>query len=121
VNGVNGLVILPDEWISPSQHVFTPGFHNYGGVNVYTAEEWLTMQEAGAIFLPAEGLFNGENLYAAREWGCYWTSTAVYYAQEHKYYANHLIFNGYGTISPGVVYCALNGYAVRPVLDEKQD
>lgn len=119
VDGVNGMVILPDSWTRPSQLAFAHGFHGYNGVNVYTAEEWLQMQEAGAIFLPAEGLFNGESLYADREWGCYWTSTIVYYAQEQADYVKHLTFTGQGVISAGVQYCYLNGYAVRPVLDKQ--
>lgn len=121
VNGVHGMVILPDDW-TPSQDVtYTPGFHNYGNVNVFSAEEWLTLQEAGAIFLPAEGVFNGEYLFGARELGYYWTSTAVYYAQEQDYYVNHMTFSGRGMIETDVVFCVLNGYAVRPVLEERHD
>ena len=121
VNGVHGMVILPDDWTSSQNVVFTPGFHNYSDINLFTAEEWLTLQEAGAIFLPAEGTFNGENLYGAREWGFYWTSTVVYYAQEQNYYTNHMYFSGRGAIDTRVDYCYLYGYAVRPVLDIKHD
>ena len=120
VDGVNGLVILPDEWTRPSSLAFDYGFHGYRGVNVYTAEEWQLMQEAGAIFLPAEGCFNGENLYGPHEYGFYWTSTVVYYAQEQAYYTNHLCFSGQGMINIRVDYCYLFGNAVRPVLDELQ-
>lgn len=121
VNGVNGLVILPDEWTPPQDVTFTYGFHNYSNANVFSAKEWLTLQEAGAIFMPAEGIFNGEYLYGDREWGGYWTSTAVYYAEEKTYYVNHMSFSGYGMIDIDVVYCALDGYAVRPVLEERHD
>ena len=121
VNGVHGMVILPDEWTSSRDVTFTPGFHNYSNVNVFSAEEWMTLQEAGAIFLPAEGLFNGENLYAAREWGCYWTSTVVYYTEERNYYINHMTFSGSGMIDIDVIYCVLDGCTVRPVLEELHD
>ncbi|MBO7101199.1 MAG: hypothetical protein J6V98_04170 [Bacteroidales bacterium] len=119
VDGVNGMVILPDEWTRPSSLAFNHGFHNYGS-NVYTKEEWQLMQEAGAIFLPAEGCFNGENIYGPHEYGFYWTSTIVYYAQEQSYYTNHMCFSGRGVIDIRVHYCYLYGYAVRPVLDELQ-
>ncbi len=67
VNNVNGIVILPDEWETPAGLTLT---------NTYTADQWTTMEEAGAVFLPAAGLFSkGKSLDFIGEKGFYWSST----------------------------------------------
>ena len=59
VNGVNGLILLPDNWSCPVGVTFKTGFHSKNGVSYYayyqtfTAEQWNKMESAGAIFLPA--------------------------------------------------------------------
>lgn len=68
VAGVKGLVILPDEWNASAL------------VSTYTAEEWTTMEVAGAVFLPAAGQMSTtyEDYTATTtftETGAYWTST----------------------------------------------
>lgn len=120
VDGVNGMVILPDNWTRPAQLVFKHGFHSYNGTNVYTAEEWLQMQEAGAIFLPAVGCFNGENIFGEKDYGFYWTSTIDYdHGTSGEYvYVYGLMFNGAGALECNTTNRSCHGYAVRPVLDE---
>lgn len=57
VNGVNGWILLPDNWSKPASITFTSfddGARAYTA-NVYTASEFSTMQTAGAVFLPATG------------------------------------------------------------------
>jgi len=54
VNGVHGCVLLPDEWICPSGLVFVPQSFNWN-INVYTEQQWMQMEENGAVFLPASG------------------------------------------------------------------
>ena len=91
VNGIPGLVILPDNWHTPFELSFRPfgtsqrQVYNY---NQFTAEEWDMMDKAGAVFLPAAGerymktsstgerklvveysTYNGD--------GRYWTSTSA--------------------------------------------
>lgn len=68
VAGVKGLVILPDEWNAS------------GLLSAYTAEEWTTIEAAGAVFLPAAGQMSTtyEDYTATTtftETGAYWTST----------------------------------------------
>ena len=57
VKGEKGLILLPDDWVQPEGiPVFQPvtkGAHYEN--NVYTAEQWATMEDAGAIFLPCRG------------------------------------------------------------------
>ena len=61
VNGVNGLILLPDEWTLPEGILFKNGLANdagsefYATVNNYTASEWSKMEANGAVFLPAAG------------------------------------------------------------------
>ena len=55
VNGVQGMILLPDEWAG-SALVLTPeyGREQYAN-NVYTLEQWTAMEAGGAVFLPAAG------------------------------------------------------------------
>ena len=79
VNGVNGLILLPDEWECPAGVSFKSGFASSGGEQYfakyqsYTASEWQKMERAGAAFLPAAGYKNGVPLLFVGSFGCYWT------------------------------------------------
>lgn len=78
VNGVNGMILLPDNWTLPDGLSFTSG--NSAWVNVYDTDQWLKMERAGAVFLPASGSRAGDNLpTAAGANGLYRSSTAAYY------------------------------------------
>ena len=61
VNGVNGLVFLPDNWRCPAGVTFNSGFHSeysveaYGQHQTFSAEQWSKLEFAGAVFLPAAG------------------------------------------------------------------
>lgn len=60
VNGIYGLVLLPDGWNNTSEVTMVYG-HNYGddNVNSYTVAEWEALEALGAVFLPGAG--NYEN------------------------------------------------------------
>ena len=93
VNGVPGLVLLPDCW-SEDAIPFRPGIINFDSidwsiaetysplkyaVNSYSASQWSMLEEHGAIFLPAAGnrseysyeIFTNES----SKFGHYWSST----------------------------------------------
>lgn len=95
VNSITGIILLPDNWVTPSGLVFndfatkeffwvkayqeysddTEEFH-YSD-NVYTSDDWLKMESAGAVFLPAAGDRIDQwspdmNIYSS---GRYWSST----------------------------------------------
>ena len=56
INGVGGLIILPDNWTLPSGCSFTSGLASSNGDwtrNSYTFAQWTQMEAAGAVFLPA--------------------------------------------------------------------
>jgi hypothetical protein len=75
VNGVNGMILLPDTWTLPAGLTFTPG--NSDWANVYNLEQWAQMEASGAVFLPAAGTRAGQPVYEVGTHGRYWTSSSV--------------------------------------------
>ena len=81
VNGVNGLILLPDNWTCPVGVTFKSGFHSSYGVDYYaayqtfTAEQWAKLESAGAVFLPAAGDRDGSDVEAVQHYGFYWFAT----------------------------------------------
>ena len=79
VNGVYGLVLLPDKWKTPQGLVF-----KHSNPNEYSESEWEQMEANGAVFLPAAGSRNG-NFFppgdVLERLGAYWSSTIA----EFKY------------------------------------
>ncbi len=81
VNGVNGLIFLPDNWTCPAGVTFKSGFHSNCGVDYYaayqtfTAEQWSKLESAGAVFLPASGYRDGSKVHGVRGGGSYWSAT----------------------------------------------
>ena len=63
VNGINGLIVLPDEWECPDGITFKSGLstltpaeeEHYGLHQSINANQWAEMEQAGALFLPAAG------------------------------------------------------------------
>ena len=76
VNGVTGLVFLPDNWTLPSGCSFTSGTSNAFTANTYTTSQWSAMESAGAVFLPAAGDRYGTSVYHVGSYGSYWSSSA---------------------------------------------
>ena len=84
VNGVNGVIFLPDQWTDPKPDgvEFTSGVASSSGidyyktVNEYTATQWIEMEKSGAVFLPAAGGRYGTSVYYVGYYGLYWSSTA---------------------------------------------
>lgn len=75
VNGMRGLVLLPDEWIQPAGVSFIPGFFNYFA-NIYYTNQWIELENHGAVFLPFAGTREGNVATNERTIGAYWNSTA---------------------------------------------
>ena len=81
VNGMNGLIFLPDSWTCPSGVTFKSGFHNNYGVDYYaayqtfTADQWSKLESAGAVFLPAAGHRKGSRVYGVQGDDFYWSAT----------------------------------------------
>jgi uncharacterized protein (TIGR02145 family) len=81
VNGVNGLILLPDNWTCPSGITFKSGFHSsysvdyYAAYQTFTAAEWSKLESAGVVFLPAAGNRYGSYVYLVQYYGFYWSAT----------------------------------------------
>lgn len=107
VNGVNGLIILPDNWKAPQGIIFKPSFHHEQSIEAYrqyqtlTAEQWAILEQSGAIFLPAALSRIGTVVNSIPTYGHYWTSTIDDgFTRCHFYlYSNEA---GVGTCSPYV-------------------
>lgn len=52
VNGISGMILLPDGWQLPSGITFTAGATSYSK-NTYSTTQWKTMETVGAVFLPS--------------------------------------------------------------------
>ena len=93
VNGVNGLILLPDSWICPAGVTFKSGFYSNYGVDYYaayqtfTAAEWSKLESAGAVFLPAAGYRYGSIVDYVQDSGYYWSAT-----EDNSYDAYALLF-----------------------------
>lgn len=75
VNGVNGMIILPDDWTSPTSAIsFVSGTNSYS-VNSYSLAQWEILESTGAVFLPAAGNRYNRDVWHAGEHGNYWSST----------------------------------------------
>lgn len=114
VNGANGLIILPDNWINSTYTLNSPNSPdaNYTN-NVISATNWITLESGGAVFLPAAGERYGTTGVMLLNSNGYYLS-ATYYNNDRVY---NLSFN-YGGVTPND-YGTLrySGHSVRLVQD----
>lgn len=83
VSGQVGIIFFPDEFEMPA-NVTAPAEHSINNTvpyatNIYNANDWALMEEAGCVFLPALGCKNAvDNTMVVVDYlGCYWTSTYI--------------------------------------------
>ena len=74
VNGVGGMIILPDNFKKPSDISWTYQANNWT-TNTYTTEQWATLEALGAVFLPASGGRDGADVAGVQYGGNYWSSS----------------------------------------------
>jgi len=72
---MKGLVLLPDKWELPQGCQFRFGVADGYGTNKYSVEQWMAMEGAGAVFLPAGGYRDKKKVSLVGEYGCYWTGS----------------------------------------------
>jgi len=100
VNGINGIILLPNNWVTPTGLSFTAsttlgltdrgsdyfdGNNSHFTDNTYTVEQWSVMENAGAVFLPAAGERWGKNVgISINSQGYYWSDTP--YSSQDAYY-----------------------------------
>lgn len=126
VNGVNGTILLPDNWVLPAGASFTASttqgledqgsdYHNNNGNNfshnTYSAKQWATMESAGAVFLPAAGDRIGTDVLKVGSDGRYWSASLS--GTSIAYY----LYFGLYDLGPQYGYYRDNGQSVRLVQD----
>lgn len=83
VMGIHGLILLPDMFIDPNKNNGNNSFCKFStsptwDQNVYsTLEDWSSMENAGAVFLPAVGQRNQWNDAQPGSYGKYWFSSST--------------------------------------------
>lgn len=84
IDGINGLVFLPDNWNLPKGAKFKNGVAPFYGseyfktINQYTIAEWNVLENEGAVFLPAAGYRDGTEIINLGKRCYYWTATHYY-------------------------------------------
>ena len=117
VNGVNGLILLPDNWNCPSGVTFKSGFHSNEGVDYYatyqtfTANQWSKLESTGAVFLPTSGYRKGSFVYYVQYYGNFWSATG----SDNYYETGCLRFYSY--VAPMGYNYRYSGHSVRLVKD----
>ena len=129
VNGVNGTILLPDNWTLPAGVTFTPSTEkglewkgdHYNDENIeiatfshntYSATEWDdVMERAGAVFLPAAGFRYNTDAIGCSSLGYYWSDTP--YDENYAYY---LVFD-VDKLQPQEFSFRYRGQSVRLVQD----
>ena len=109
VNNVNGVILLPDNWSASYYSLSNTnnGEANYSS-NVISASQWDSLEQHGAVFLPAAGNRTGTSVYDVGSLGIYWS--ASYYNSHSAYY---VLFSGSYLYTTNGSRC--NGKSVRLV------
>ncbi len=112
VNGINGVILLPDDW---SSSYYSLSNTNQSGAsftsNTITSSQWTTLEQHGAVFLPAAGRRDGTSVYNVGSDGYYWSSTA--YSASSAYY----LYFGSSNVIPSDSYNRYCGRSVRLVVE----
>ena len=100
VNGVNGLILLPDGWKQPNGVSFKSGFDgsvDYADYQAFTFDQWSKLESAGAVFLPASGIRGGMGVNDVGDSGYYWSATLYdeNYAWDLNFDSSKAYMNGY--------------------------
>ena len=76
VAGVNGMILLPDDWDTNTCVINDPNDAEASySSNVFNEKQWTTMEDAGVVFLPAAGMRMGASAYKTGVDGNYWTAS----------------------------------------------
>jgi hypothetical protein len=111
VNGINGVLLLPDDWSSSNYSLSSANSDAASfSSNTISLNDWTTKLEAnGAVFLPAAGWRSGTSVNDDGSYGHYWSAS---------YYDSDLaldVYFGDGYLYPGGWYSRDSGRSVRLV------
>ena len=115
VHGVNGLIIVPDNW---NTSVYTLDSTNIASAtytsNIISATDWAKMEATGCVFLPAAGNRQETYVNVVGSYGCYWSATYKYYDGSR---AHFLDFESDCTYTYSSYNYRRGGFSVRLVKD----
>ena len=76
VNDRNGVILLPDDWSSDTYSLSNSNTYDarYSS-NTISASQWNTLEQAGAVFLPAAGDRGGTSVTDVGSIGNYWSAS----------------------------------------------
>ena len=117
VNGVSGIVVLPDDLsgISDIPAESSRGTASTFNGKTYTTDAWSAMESAGCVFLPAAGFRKEDGTTVSHiglDTGFYWTSTAYDSGKAFTMGINS------GNVDPANNFNRTFGFSVRLVIDQ---
>lgn len=107
VNGMNGVLLLPDAW-SSSVHTLNNTNNNNASftTNVIALSDWAIMEANGAVFLPAAGSRNYTTINLVGVEGPYWSVSHIIDGEGATYNMNFsdvfLVPNAYASRQAGI-------------------
>lgn len=100
VNNVNGVILLPDDW---NTNTYSLNYTNSAGAdftsNTITSTQWTTLEEAGAVFLPAAGNRDGTSVNGVGSNGSYWSASHYYSRYVYSVYFSDMFLHPFGDYS----------------------
>ena len=76
VNGVNGVILLPDNWAASIYTLNNTNNTYVGYTNTISAMDWVNILETnGVVFLPTAGFRSETPVYNTGSYGTYWSSS----------------------------------------------
>ena len=110
VNNVNGVILLPDDWQTSYYSLSGANSNNASyNNNILTSSQWATLEQYGAVFLPAAGTRYGTSVSSVGSDGYYWSAS-----YSGSYYA-HLVYFYDGYLSASSRQTLYDGHSVRLV------
>ena len=78
VLGVNGMLLLPDDWSEEIYSLNNTNTHTASFTsNVISVMQWPMLERAGVVFLPAAGIRNMREVSEVGTCGYYWSTTSA--------------------------------------------
>ena len=84
VDGMNGLLLLPDNWNSSIYSISNANVAASFTSNIITASQWIVIQNAGAVFLPMAGSRNNVSSSGFNHYATYWSSSVLMHNAGHS-------------------------------------
>lgn len=119
INGIAGMILLPDNWTTPADITFNSGMNGFSN-NMYSISEWSKMEANGAVFFPAAGQRSGTSIEGVGVFSYYWSSVADHRnLNNNNFYAICMHFKNDYVAGKCFGYYRSYGISVRLVQDVK--